>query len=138
MILVSSREARYIDKNDLIKMRSLMLNIPVKVNDVIRAQDIYGPDVASFKGKTVKRKHLQESEIEVPRSIKKRQNLYTDIFYWEGVGFMLTISIPLRKRFITVITKSETKTYLKSLIEGHISRMKDHSFDVQSVLVEPQ
>lgn len=81
---------------------------------------------------------MAEFRIHVPRSMLKQQEMYTDIFYWNHVGFMLTIALPLRVRFATKISKSETSGYIKTLLENHINMMREHGFVVRSVNVDPQ
>jgi hypothetical protein len=41
-------------------------------------------------------------------------------------------------KFITALTKPETKGYLKTIVEDHIRRMKDHGYEVRTVYVDPQ
>lgn len=134
------RQLGYPSTRDLIKIivKGMMVNIPVTAQDVIRAEKIYGPDAASLKGKTVKRKPREQPKVYVPRAMMKRQDMFSDIFYWRGVGFMLSIVMPLRIKFITVLTKSETKSYLKTVLEDHIVRMKGHGYEVRTIYVDPQ
>ena len=134
------KQLGYPSSRDMIKMivKGMMINIPITAKYVIRANDIYGPDVASLKGKTVKKKCKKSKEILIPRSMKKKQDLYTDMFYWRGQGFMLSMAMPLGIRFITPVTKPETTGYLKTLLEGHTGRMKSHDFDVRCIHVDPQ
>lgn len=134
------RQLGYPSTRDMIKMivKGMMINIPVTVQDVMRAEKIYGPDVASLKGKTAKRKQREKPEVYVPRAMMKKQDMYSNIFYWRGVGFMLSTVMPLRMKFITALTKLESKAYLKTIMEDHIGRMKDHGFEVRTVYVDPQ
>ena len=134
------KQLGYPSTKDMVKMivKGMIINMPITVHDIIRANKIYGPDVASLKGKTVKRNLKKTSNIYVPRAMMKRQDLYTDIFYWRGIGFMLSIARPLRIKFVTVLSNKETGRYLKTIIEGHIGRMTDHGFDIRTIYVDPQ
>lgn len=134
------QELGYPSTRDMIKMmvKGLMINLPITPHDVIRAEKIYGPDVASLKGKTVKRKLKKSEQVIVPRNMMKQQKMFSDIFYWRGISFMLTLVLPLRIKFVTAITKRETKGYLKSILENHIGRIKDHGFNVSAIYVDPQ
>ena len=65
------RQLGYPSIRDMIKMivKGWMINIPVTVQDIVRAEKIYGPDVASLKGKTVKRKPREQPKVYVPRAM---------------------------------------------------------------------
>ena len=68
----------------------------------------------------------------------KSQEMHSDIFYWRGVGFLLTVVMPLRVRFMTAITKRESKAYLKTLLDKHIMKIQSHGYTVRKVFVDPQ
>ena len=99
------QELRYPSVKDVIKMmaKGLLLNMPIP-HDILRAEKTYGPDVA-----TVKKKLNSHERVSVPRNLLKHQMMYSDIFYWRGLCFMLSIVQPLRLKFVTAITKRETK-----------------------------
>jgi hypothetical protein len=59
-------------------------------------------------------------------------------FYWRGQGFLISIAMPLRIMFIDALTKSETRGYLKSILEVHIGKLSDHGFVVRTIFVDPQ
>ena len=72
---------------DVISMmlKGKILNMPVSVQDLMRAREIYGRDEAEIKGKTVNKGTVKFEEISVPRMMEKNQKLYSDIFNIRGV-----------------------------------------------------
>ncbi len=134
------KQLGYPSTRDIIKMitKGMMINLPITAKDVIRSERIYGPDVASLKGKTVKKGLVKEDIIRVPRNMAKNQSLFTDIFYWRGVAFMLSVVIPLRIRLITAISKKESKGFLKILLENHVMKIKSHGYGIRTVYVDRQ
>jgi hypothetical protein len=118
--------------------KGLMINVPITVKDIVRAEMLYGPDMASLKGKTYNRKVISPKATYVPRSMIRTQDMYSDIFHWRGQGFLISIAMPLRIMFIDALTKSETRGYLKSILEVHIGKLSDRGFVVRTIFVDPQ
>jgi hypothetical protein len=80
-------------------------NCPVTRADILAAEHIFGPDVGSLKGKTVRhRPHLAKPVIEpLPPEIMSRYRhvtLAADIMYVNGIPMLVTISRNIR--FVTV------------------------------------
>lgn len=46
---------------------------------------------------------------------------------------MLSVVMPPRLKFVTVLDKKETGRYLKTIIEGHIGRKTDHGFEIRTI-----
>ena len=71
-------------------------NCPVRLADVDIAESIFGPDMATLKGKSVRKKPkpVLEDWVELPRELHMkhmRVELCMDIMYINGVAFMCTI-----------------------------------------------
>lgn len=134
------RKLGYPSVRDMVKLivKGGIINCPVTVDDIVRAEKLFGPDVASLKGKTTKRKVSGSQRIEVPRSSTKEQKFYSDIFFWREQGFLLTLAKPLDLMFISPLTKSTTKAYYRELLQGHIDQMSSHGFRVTMIHVDPE
>ena len=79
-------------------------NCPVTVQDIRAAEHIFGPNVASLKGKTVRRQppKIDNVEYNLPTSIMKRYSnvtLCADVMHVNGNPILITMSRKLH--FIT-------------------------------------
>ena len=124
--------------------KNLIQNCPITVDDAKRALHIYGPDIATLKGKTTKKQnsHIPNYQpILIPAPIIAQytnNRLFIDIFWVCGYPFFHTISewikfrtvalIPDRKQWILV---AETKAIINMYTNRglHITRVEgDNEF----------
>ena len=101
---------------------NLISNNPVTTEDIEMAERIFGPDIGSLKGKTVRRKPAQvvNDNIEVPRELIASQyaiTLCVDIVYVNGLQFLTTISKNLKYRTAQYIPSRSSKDYIKVIRE---------------------
>ena len=123
----------FISERDLLHMIDINLIIGSKVGrrDVIIANDIYGANTNSLKGKTVRKteKHIREdATIDVPVYIMDRYSnisLSADIMHVNGVSFFVAIS-----RHIKHISVRNYKTML-----GCIDQLKA-AYDLRGFTTE--
>ena len=98
---------------------NLITNCPVSIDDARRAIEIYGPDIASLKGKTTKTQSLPNEHTVpsgVPRHIMDKYrdvNISQDIFFVQGIPFFHTISKHLKFRTATILSNRKQPTLLK-------------------------
>jgi hypothetical protein len=82
-----------------------LVNTQTSVQDLERATDIFGPDVAALKGKTRK---LQPTSIalERPRSvIRGALVMHVDIVFMRGVPYLLSVTTPLGYLMVDVLSE---------------------------------
>jgi hypothetical protein len=94
------RRTGYPSVNDAIKFigSGTIMDCPITPADLVRAQDIWGPDLASLKGKTVHKtlKRVKEDYLPKPVKAAKIQNMYADIMFIEKqYPYLITITQPL-------------------------------------------
>ena len=110
----------YISPSNLIKLikRNKIKNCEINEQDVARAYDIYGRDLASIKGKT-KRNNASVYEREyniVPRVVKEFQILYIDIMFVNAVPYLLgKTSPPLNFRNARKLASTKAAEIFKKL-----------------------
>ena len=80
---------------------NLLPNCPVNRRDVLRAEQIFGPDVGALKGKTVRRQppRVQVDEVSLPPTIQQHYQdvtLACDIMYVNKVPLLMSISRHIR------------------------------------------
>ena len=85
-----------------------LLNCEYTVEDVLRAHKIYGPDIASLKGKT-KRSKQRAPKIDQLfwRRIRALQTLCIDLFFVCGLTFLLSVSKPLDLMMVTYLPEGK-------------------------------
>ena len=115
-------------------------NCPVTRADIIAAEHIFGPDVGSLKGKTVRRRpHLAKPHIEpLPPQIMSRYRnvtLAADVMYVNGIPMLLTISRNLH--FATVeALPNRNMTTLVNGIKAVAKIYKRASFHISTTLMD--
>ena len=107
---------------------NMISNCPIPVGDTINSENIYGPSVASLKGKStrIKPRPIIKDGIQVPIEIYKfnsKIELCIDVVYINGIAFLVSIDRQVKCRSIIHITyqneefsKALTK-YFKSIIQ---------------------
>jgi hypothetical protein len=100
---------------------NLIRNCPVTVDDAKRALNIYGPDIATLKGKTVKKQNEGTDGVRpivVPTPIMDKYShlrLFADIFYVNGNLFLHTISEFIKFRTVAPLNNRTKQTILTAI-----------------------
>ena len=75
----------------------MISNCPVTANAVKNAHQIFGPDVAGIRGRTVRRppESVTTDYVQIPRAILERHQLVTlavDVMFVNGVPFLVSVA----------------------------------------------
>lgn len=123
---------------DVINMmlKGNILNMPITIQDLLRAREIYGRDEAEIKGKMVNKGTIKFDHVNVPRMMEKRQKLHTDIFHITGVPFLLSVAMPLDLIVVTHLNYKKTNAYIRSVINRHVDILASKGFTVGEIQVD--
>ena len=102
---------------------NMIANCPFSQNDVTNARSIFGPDLASVRGKTVRRTPapVVADYVAVPRSLVEANKIVTlaaDVFFVDGTAFLLTVA-----RRIKFVTAEHLPTRTAASISMHLKRV---------------
>ena len=117
---------------------NMIPDCPITADDARRAIRIYGPDVATLKGKTTKTKgnrHPTFEPVELPAYITERHKKITisqDIFYVQGIPFFHTISKKVQFRTAAVLPNRKKETLLKET-KSVINLYQHRGFQVMDI-----
>ena len=124
------------DLKNILKMNSIA-NCPITLDDVDIAEQIYGPDVASLKGKTTRRKPapVVHDQVTIPKElVEKHKNviLCLDALFVNKIPFLTTISKNIKYRTAHFLKSRTIKSYHKAIDEV-CGRYNDAEFQIARI-----
>jgi Reverse transcriptase (RNA-dependent DNA polymerase) len=104
--------------------KNLLPNCPVKREDIVAAEKIFGPEVGSLMGKTVRKtpKPVQPTYTSIPATIMSRYQEVTlagDIMFVNKLPFFVTISRNIRFCTSEFLANRKTDTIFKAITHVH-------------------
>eukprot|EP00978_Attheya_sp_CCMP212_P040026 scaffold214407_cov59-Attheya_sp.AAC.1 len=99
--------------------KNILVNCPITRRDIEASEEIFGPDVGSLKGKTVRRggPRVLTHMVDIPAAILnhyKKVTLAGDLMFVNKIPFFMTISRHLRFGTAENIVNQTKKTLLAS------------------------
>jgi len=131
------RKLGYPSERDMMKMISHggILNSPVTTKDVRVARAIFGPDLATLKGKT-KRIPPRIAETDTNLDVKRPPvELHVDIMFVDGEPFLLSLGKPIELLTVTHL-KSRRASDIQSALLEHVQQYEGQRFRVERVLTD--
>ena len=125
------------DLKKIIKMNSIN-DCPVTVDDVNLAEKIYGPDVASLKGKTTKSKPtpVVSDVVEIPRELIAAQHevdLCIDTIFINEMPFLTTISKNIKYRTCDYVKSRKKMPDYRSVLSRVIVQYLNAGFVIHCI-----
>ncbi len=98
----------------------MIKNCPVTARDVDQAEKIFGPDIATLKGKSTRRrpKTVEKDEIEIPPEIVSKHHdliLCFDIMFLNNIPMMASIDRSIRFRGLVILDDKTKDEYFRGL-----------------------
>ena len=77
--------------------QNLLKDCPITNDDIVNAHKLFGPDLASIRGKTVRRKpdHVRTDYVDIPRdliNLNSRVTMIADVMFVNGIPFLVSSS----------------------------------------------
>jgi hypothetical protein len=114
-----------------------LINCPVTAQDMLRAYKIYGPDLASLRGKTTFTPSVPHVERQLTRVIIAEQVLHTDIMFVNQHAFLVSVSEPLQMLTATHLGKDmggRAKAIVRQALAKQIGLYKSRQFTITTLL----
>ena len=128
------REVGYPSTGEAIKLiKTGINNAPVTIQDLQRAEQIYGPSTEIIKGKLKSQKSLPINVHHLPRPIINEITLHVDIMFIFGEPYLISVGTPLG---LTLVNKIDNRLILtvRKALDDMIRIYKAHKFEVLTVL----
>jgi hypothetical protein len=122
--------------------RNMLPNCPVTREDFMNAEKIFGPDLGSLKGKTVRRasEHVDITTVPVPSGLMSNYQNVTigaDIMFVNKLPFFVTMSRNIKFSTAVLITDQKHETLMKSVRDVRNIYNK-RGFQIESALMDGQ
>ena len=112
-----------------------ILNNPLSPQDINRERAIKGPDVHALKGKSVSHK-TEPIKVElIPRLIATAQSLHIDLFFMNGLVFLISKTTPLRYVIAVHLLTKGVAEVGKALLRM-IGMYRSRGFAISAVLTD--
>ena len=120
---------------DMIRSGALPREHGVSVDDVLRARRIFGPDLASVRGKT-QRKKPDRIESRVPQaSVRVDLTMEIDVFFVNGLPFLLGVLKPIYYMVVLFLV-SRSKEYLWDGVRRILNKIGVFGYRIKSILTD--
>ncbi len=120
--------------------QNLLPNCPITKQEILAAEHIFGPDVGSLHGKTVRHKasRVEGLTVDVPAPLMNQYRniiLAGNIMFVNKIPFFVTISCYLKFGSVEMIQNKQPKTILTALTQVRRAYMR-RGFNITTILMD--
>ena len=131
------RKLGYASPGQLIKLigQGKLDKSDITAQDVVRALDIFGPDLGSLKGKTTSHKTELEEEMPVVDRQFLNQVMYIDLMFVNSIPYLVTVTNPLEYVMICKLSR-KNKSSLWMNLESNIHHIIKYGFKITMIRID--
>jgi len=114
-----------------------IINCPVTVKDIIRAQDIWGDDIGQLKGKTTTHKTPKVSMDQIIPLVRERQEGHFDLMFIDGAPYAVMVIVPIHMTLVSKL-RSKSSEEIYKCVAKQISNIRSKGFHVDIIRTDPE
>lgn len=132
------QELGYPSVADAIRMiqTGSITNAPVTAADIYRSYKIYGPDIASLKGKTKRARPSLVKVEHVPKPVVSDIILHVDLMFVKGEPYLVSVGMPLGLTMASYLHGQKTKSAVSAALNRQLMEYKGRHFKVMCILTD--
>ncbi len=141
--MTSAEEARRIQERlgnpstqDFISLieNGAIMNLPISRDDILRAEDIYGPCPQSLRGKT-KLRPVPAAKLSTPSSADPII-LHIDLMYVEKSPYLVSVGSPMPVTLVTNLGGSQSAAPVAKALQDHLNVYRAARKDIFAILTD--
>ena len=136
-----SKSLGYPSPASLIDMinQGVIVNCPFSSKNVADADTIFGPDLASIRGKTKRHPTSTPAISYLPREVSSSLVLHVDIMFVGGFGFLVSVSTPLGMTAVNELGRSKgarSSLSIYKALTSQIDLYTSRNFIITSIITD--
>jgi len=118
-----------------------IINVPVAAKAVVRAEKIFGPDLAAVRGKSRKRKAPAVTFDYLPRLVTSDLVMNVDVIFVGTLAYLISVTTPLGLTMVNALgtTKgARSVTSVKKALFNQLANYKSRDFAVKTLRTDKE
>ena len=127
--------ASNLDVAKLLRSGSIV-EAPITVGDLARAEQIWGPDIAVLKGKTKQKRSLPAKIEFTPLLVVEEQTMSVDIMFVNGDPYLLSVGAPLGLTLCNWLSGKRNVDVLQAALDNQLAVYRSAKLAVRTILTD--